>query len=139
MAGISGFGTKLQRGDGAAPETFAAIANVTNITPPSTSRNDIDVTAHDSADGWMEFVGGLKDAGEVSVDINYEPAVHDVLLDDYDADDLITWRIVFPDTAATTWEFKAFLSGFEPEAPSDDKLAASLTFKVSGKPTFAAV
>ena len=133
MAGIDAFGTQLLRGDGGTPEIFTAIANVTSISGPSLSRETIDVTAHDSPDGWMEFVGGLKDAGEVSADINYDPSKHDTLVADFDDDEPRNYQLVFPD--GTTWSFAAILTGFEPEAPYDDKLAASLTFKVTGKPT----
>jgi predicted secreted protein len=136
MAGIDGFGTALQRGNGATPtETFTTIANVTSINPPGMSRETIDVTAHDSPDGWMEFLGGLKDGGEVSTDVNYDPSEHDSLVADFEDDAPRNYQIVFPDAAATTWSFAAILTGFEPEAPYDDKLAASLTWKVTGKPT----
>ncbi|WP_289009512.1 phage tail tube protein [uncultured Thermomonospora sp.] len=133
MAGIDAFGTQLLRGDGGTPEIFTAIANVTSISGPGLSRETIDVTAHDSPDGWMEFVGGLKDAGEVSADINYDPSKHDTLVADFDDDEPRNYQLVFPDS--TTWSIQAILTGFEPEAPYDDKLAASLTFKVTGKPT----
>lgn len=133
MAGIDAFGTQLLRGDGGTPEIFTAIANVTSISGPGLSRETIDVTAHDSSDGWMEFVGGLKDAGEVSADINYDPSKHDTLVADFDDDEPRNYQLVFPDS--TTWSIQAILTGFEPEAPYDDKLAASLTFKVTGKPT----
>lgn len=133
MAGIDAFGTQLLRGDGGTPEIFTAIANVTSISGPGLSRETIDVTAHDSPDGWMEFLGGLKDAGEVSADINYDPSKHDTLVADFDDDEPRNYQLVFPD--ATTWSIQAILTGFEPEAPYDDKLAASLTFKVTGKPT----
>lgn len=133
MAGIDAFGTQLLRGDGGTPEIFTAIANVTSISGPGLSRETIDVTAHDSPDGWMEFLGGLKDAGEVSADINYDPSKHDTLVADFDDDEPRNYQLVFPD--GTTWSFAAILTGFEPEAPYDDKLAASLTFKVTGKPT----
>ncbi|MFE2936663.1 phage tail tube protein [Streptomyces sp. NPDC059278] len=137
MAGINGFGVKLKRGDGAATEVFAAIADITNLTGPGLSRTTVDVTSHDSPNAYMEFVGGLKDGGEVSADINYQPAVHDVLVDDLDDEEPRNYKIVFPDEAATTWSFGALLTGFEPSAPYDDKLSASLTLKVSGKPTIA--
>lgn len=133
MAGIDAFGTQLLRGDGGTPEIFTAIANVTSISGPGLSRETIDVTAHDSPDGWMEFLGGLKDAGEVSADINYDPSKHDTLVADFDDDEPRNYQLVFPDS--TTWSIQAILTGFEPEAPYDDKLAASLTFKVTGKPT----
>lgn len=135
MAGIDAFGTQLKRGDGGGPEVFTAIANVTNFSGPGLSREPHDMTAHDSPDGWMEFAGGLKDGGEVSVDINYDPSVHNTLIADFADSTPRNYQMVFPDTPPSTWAFKALLSGFEPTAPVDDKLAASVTFKVSGKPT----
>lgn len=138
MAGIDGFGTELQRGDGdPTAETFTAIANVTSIEGPGMERETIDVTAHDSANGYMEFVGGLKNGGEVSVELNYDPATHDALVADLEDTEPRNYQLVFPDPAATTWTFAAILTEFTPEAPYDDKLAASLTFQVSGKPTIA--
>jgi hypothetical protein len=53
--------------------TFTEIANVTSISGPSISRNVYDVTAHDSTDSYMEFIGGLKDGGELSFDLNWDP------------------------------------------------------------------
>lgn len=138
MPGLNAFGTELQRGDGAtSAEVFTAIANVTSIKGPELSRDTIDVTAHNSTDAWMEFVGSLKDGGEVSVDVNYDPSLHDVLIGDFDDDAPRNYKIAFPVTPAVTWAFKALLTGFSAEAPYDDKLAASLTLKVSGKPTIA--
>jgi predicted secreted protein len=137
MAGIDGFGTQLKRGDGAGPEVFTAIANATSISAPGLSRNTIDVTAHDSPDQYAEFVGGIIDPGEVSIDVNYDPAVHDTLIADLEDTDPRNYQLVFPDAGATTWSFAAVLTGFEATAPFDDKLTASLTYKVSGKPTIA--
>jgi predicted secreted protein len=134
MAGINGKNTQFKRGDGAGTEVFTAIANVTNITPPGLSRETIDVTAHDSPDDYMEFLGGLKDGGEASFELNYDPAEHDVLVADFDDDAPRNYQIVFPDPAATTWQFAGIMTGFEVEAPYDDKLSATVTFKVSGKP-----
>ncbi|MER6147954.1 phage tail tube protein [Streptomyces hirsutus] len=136
MAGMNGFGVQLERGDGAQPEVYAPIADITSLNPPGISRETIDVTSHDSVDAWMEFVGGLKDPGEVSADINYQPALHDLLIADFEDDTPRNYRIVFPDdpTTPTTWTIKALLTGFEPEVPYDDKATASLTFKVTGKP-----
>ncbi|GIJ36683.1 phage tail tube protein [Micromonospora andamanensis] len=134
MAGIDGFGTQLQRGDGAEPEVFTALGNSTNISGPGLSRETLDVTAHDSPDAWMEHLGSLKDGGEVSVDVNYDPDKHDLLIADFDDDEPRNYRLVFPTSPATTWAFTAILTGFEPSAPYDDKLSASLTYKISGKP-----
>lgn len=137
MAGIDGFGTILKRGDGEAVEAFTAIANLTTVEDGGRTRNTIDVTAHDSPNQYMEFVGGLIDPGEVTVDINYDPAVHDTLEADLEDTDPRNYQIVFPDPAETTFSFAAVMTGFSKSAPYDDKLSGSLTFKVSGKPTIA--
>lgn len=129
MAGEDGFGTQLQRFNGS---TFETIASVTSISGPGLKRETIDVTAHDSPDGWMEFKGGLKNGGEVSADINRRPGVHDVLVDDLDDEDPRTYRLEW--TSGTAWTFDAILTGYEPDSPYDDKLSASLTWQLSGKP-----
>jgi len=138
MPGVNAFGTQLLRGDGADPETFAAVANVTTIGGPELSREVIDVTSHDSQDAYQEFVGGLKNGGEVSLEINYDPRVHDSLAADLDDSEPRTYRIVWPVTPAATWEFKAVMTQFSPEAAHDDKLTAEVTFQVSGKPNLSA-
>ena len=135
MAGLNAFGTQIKRGDGAEPEVFEAIANVTSIEGPELERETIDVTAHDTADAWREYVGGLKDGGEVSIEVNYDPTVHDSLVADLEDAAPRNYQLVFPTTPAVTWSFAAILTGFSSEAPHDDKLAATLTLKLSGKPT----
>jgi predicted secreted protein len=138
MAGRDGFGTLFQRGDGATPtEVFTTIANVTNISGPSRSRETIDVTAHDSPEQWMEFIGGLKDGGEVSLDINYDPGqlTHD-LDDDFDDSLPRNYKIIIlPDTEDEhTWSISGVMTALEDEFPYDDKMARTMTIKVSGKP-----
>jgi len=135
MAGIDGFGTELRRGDGATPtEAFTAIAEATSISGPGLSRETIDVTTHQSPDQWMEFIGGLKDGGEVEVEVNYDPAKHDELVADLDDSAPRNYEIAWPTTPETVWSFSAVMTGFEPEGPYDDKLTATITFKVTGKP-----
>src|ERR1700754_2400702 len=101
MSGRDGFGTLFKRATTITPgNVFATIANVTNISGPDRKRETIDVTAHDSPDGWMEFIGGLKDGGEVQLDINYDPGetTHD-LDDDFDDTEPRNYQIVIlPDT-----------------------------------------
>lgn len=137
-------GTLLKRGDGGGPEVFTTIAEVTGITGPSLTTETIDVTSHESAGGFREFIAGLKDGGEVTFEINYIPdsASHDNtagLLKDYTDKTLRNFEIIWPDVSLTKWSFKALITSFTPEAPAtgNDKLSASVTMKVSGAPTLA--
>jgi predicted secreted protein len=141
MSGRDGFGTQFKRGNGATPtEVFTTIANVTNISGPDRSRETIDVTAHDSPEGWMEFIGGLKDGGEVQLDLNYDPAetTHD-LDDDFDLD--VAWNykiVILPGTEDEwTWSIAGVMTALGDEFPYDDKMARSMTVKITGKPTLA--
>jgi predicted secreted protein len=141
MSGRDAFGTQFKRGDGGGSEVFTTIANVTSVSGPERTRETIDVTSHDSPDGWMEFLGGLKDGGEVSLEINYDPteATHD-LDDDFDDAEPRNYQIVIlPGTADEyTWSLAGILTNLGDEFPYDDKMARSMTIKVSGKPTLAA-
>ena len=140
---INAFGTKLQLGDGSpTTETFTDIAEITSISPPSLSKDTIETTTHNSVDRYKEFISGLRDAGEVSLDINYDPAdaTHNLLtglLGEYEKDAPSNYKIIFPDSGTTTWSFAGILTSFEASAPIDDKLTASITIKISGKPTLA--
>jgi predicted secreted protein len=142
MSGRNAFGTEFRRGNGATPtETFTTIANVTNIGGPNRTRDTIDVTTHGSPDAWKEFIGALKDGGEVSLDINYDPAevTHD-LDDDFDDVEPRNYQIVIlPDTEDEhTWDFAGILTELGDEFPYDDKMSRSMTIKISGKPILTA-
>lgn len=134
MAGLDAFGIALKRSDMATPTpTFTTLGNVTSVSGPEIERETYDVTAHDSLSGWREFIGGLKDGGEVSLDLNYDPRKHDVLVADFEDTAPRDYKLTFPGTLGE-WALKLVLTGFSQEAPVDDKLAGTLKFKVSGKP-----
>lgn len=139
MAGIAGFGAKLKRGGPAG----TAVANVTNISGPGLTRDVLDATTHDSSGAYREFIGGLRDGGEITLEINYSPAeathknAAGGLLSDYNSGSGTTYALVWPDAATTTWTFPAIVTGFETKAPMDDMLTADVKFKVTGAPTLA--
>jgi predicted secreted protein len=142
MPGKDAFGTLFKRGNGATPtETFTTIANVTSISGPERTRETLDVTSHDSPDGWMEFIGGLKNGGEVQLELNYDPSddTHD-LDADFDDDAARNYQIVLlPDTADEhTWSLAGVMTNLSDEFPYDDKMSRKMTIKVSGKPVLAA-
>ena len=137
---IDAHGTLLKLGDGGGPEVFTTVAEVTDISGPSMTLDPIDVTSHDSTAAYREFIGGLLDAGEVTLTINYVPTAgtHDAttgLIADMVARVVRNFQLVFPDSGTTTWSFAALITAFEPAEPIDDKLAADVTLKLSGQPT----
>lgn len=74
MAGIAGLGAELLLSDGAAAPGYNLVANVTNIGGPSLALDVEDVTSHESTGGWEEVVATILRTGEVTLDINFDPA-----------------------------------------------------------------
>lgn len=132
-----GHGSAFKRSsNGTSGGTFTAVAGVKRIGPPSLSKNTHDVTDMDSPERWMEFISGLKDGGEVSLDVEFDPDGTDVTnwLADINSDTAGYYQVVFPD--ATSWGFSAHMTGLEADDPHDDVMTASVTYKLSGKPGF---
>jgi hypothetical protein len=141
-----GHGTLFQIFDtGQSPDAWVTVAEVTNVTPPALARDAVEATHTESPEGWHEFIPGLKDGGQVSIDLNFIPGGPGtaLLLSTFDLAAALQARVMFPDgdplaspITATVWTFTAICTGFAPEAPVDGKMAATATFKITGKPTF---
>jgi predicted secreted protein len=112
---------------------FTPIANITSFKGPGIKRGTDDVTAHDSPNRYRQFIGTLVDAGEITIDINYDPAVHNALVSDFEDIVARDYRLIYP-LASSQWQIKAFLVEFENTAPTDGKMTATSKFKITGKP-----
>ncbi|QBI56798.1 phage tail tube protein [Streptomonospora litoralis] len=136
MAGYNAFGTRFERGDGGDPESFDMVGEATDISGPEQERETIETTSHQSPNGYREFVGGLKDGGEVSFEVRYDPNIHNPLQDDFEDALTRNYRIVLPETPGGIWNFSGFLTNMGMEFPFEDAMSCSFTFKISGKPYF---
>ena len=133
------YGSHLQIGDGATPEVFTSVAEITELTPPAMSRDEIEVSNNDSPDGYREFKPGWRDGGEVAWKANWLPtnATQDFttgLGEQFNDNYVHNYRIVLPGNLATI-AFSGFLTAFEPDLPLEEQAQLSGTIKVSGKPT----
>jgi len=108
-------GTQLQRGDGADPENFATVAKINNISGPNFSLDIDDTTDLDSPGGWEEVIPTILRSGEVVLDLSFLPDNTSQLglIEDMFGRILRNFQMIFPDTAATTWLFSAYVVGFE--------------------------
>jgi len=139
---ISSFGIDLKIGDGATEESFTSIAEVKDFDGPALTKDMQETTPHSpTGHKWRKFISGLRDGGEVTFDINYEPTetTHGTsgLLGELDEDELRNWQLVFPDSGSTTWSFSGAVTGFNPSNPVEGVQTASISIKISGKPTLA--
>ena len=126
-----GYGSNFELHDGGSPGTYDEIAEVFNITPPSDTVDVIDATHTQSPDATREFILGLRDPGECSFEINFVPGGDgDAAIQAWrDARERRSCRITFPNNV--TWTFSGLLTGYEPAAPTDDKMTATVTIKVT--------
>lgn len=112
------------------------IAGLTSISGLDLSADTLDVTTLDSEDGYREFIGGFKDAGEVSISGYFEPGDADgqaALYDAFEAGEVASFSIIFPQGAA--WTFNGIVTGFSTGAELEDLVSFEGTIKVSGKPS----
>lgn len=139
MAVDIGHGASFRRGNAdGPPETYTAIAPVVSISGPGMSKDAIDVSHLASTARYREFISGMRDGGEVSIEIRFDPGDSDVdnALTDFEADTARSYRISWAD--GSTFDFEGILTGWTPETPFDDAMSMSLTYKVTGQPTFTA-
>lgn len=127
MAKYSAFGTALLH-DG------SAIAQISSLSGPSLAADTVDVTTHDSTDAWEEVAVTILRTGELSLELVYDPAIHNALIALYESKAAESYELQFPDDSYTAFIFDAYITAFEPSAPVDGALTASMTVKITGVP-----
>lgn len=119
------------------PNNWVTLGEVTSINMPSLQRDTHDATHMESPEAWREFIPGLKNAGEVKLELNFVPAsaTDQRIRDTFDTDVVPQWRIVFsvPTSPNEAITFSAIVTNYEVTGPVADKMTASLTMKISGK------
>lgn len=71
-ANISKF--KIKLGSTASPSVYTAIEEVFSISGLGKTNSLEDVTNFDSPEGTMEYIAGLADGAEITIQANYSPA-----------------------------------------------------------------
>jgi len=136
MAKRIGYGSQLQLGDGESPEEFTAIPGLKDFEFPRIGTiDDVDVTTHDSPDGYKEYIPGLKEAGDFDVEIVWDPddEVHAELEDMADARETRNFRAVDP--ASNTYEFSAYIRELTLGMPVGEAYTASMALRLAGAVT----
>lgn len=114
------------------------IAEVFDITPPSDTVDQVDVTHMQSPNRRREFIAGLSDPGSASFEMNFVPgSASDLKIQEIrGTGEQVLCRITFPNSV--TWQFTGQVESYEPAVPTEDKMTASVSFKVSGSTVAAA-
>lgn len=117
---------------------YLKLLEMVNITGVSQSVDPLDVTNHDSSSSFREFIAGLRNGGEISMDGNFitgDSLGQIALHTDMQAGSTKACFILLPMAQGIAMNFNAVAKGFEPSFPADGKMGLALSLQVSGKPT----
>lgn len=128
-----GFGVLFKVRTATGPDVYTTLGQQTAVKPYGVSVDSVDATHEESDDAWREFIAGLKDGGESTSELIYVPGG----ATEADIFEMLGTtqhcRVSFPNGAYV--DFRAHISGAEPDTPIDDKMTFAITWKVSGKVT----
>ena len=138
--------SSILKWDPAGGTAYSAVGQVKD-TSISISRGTVDVTDHDSASGYREYLPGVADAGDLSFTIGFDPTDADHiqgagtgLMGDLEQDGctMAAWEWQLNSCSGThKLTFDGFVSGFTITAPVEGENTADVTVKVTGKPSLA--
>ena len=130
-AAKSTFGTKLIW-------NYRELAELISISGPTQKVDTIEVTSHDSASAFKEFIAGMIGGGEITVEGNFiasDTYGQIVFNTDKQARNKRTIWIVMPMAVGAAWTAEAIATALEMSYPHDGKLGLSATLAITGKPT----
>lgn len=131
------FGARLQYNDGAG--VWRDIAGCRDISGPSMSADTIDVTSHSSPDRFREFRSSLKDPGELTFELIFDPedlTNQAFLLDLFNSQEVTSFRLIYATENSKTWQMQGLVTNFEPDNPTEGAITASTTIKITGRVLF---
>ena len=137
-----GKGTLLQVDPSGTGSGWVTISECKTISGPTFEAEEVDVTSHSSDGDFREYIRGLIDPGEITVEINYDPdhSTHQNLFTWLASGDIQDWRIRWASMApGTTYEmtFTAFVRSMPISSPVDNVLTANITLRVTSQPAIA--
>ncbi len=116
--------------------TYTTIAEVKDITGPSTTVDVADVTNQSSPNNFEEIVATLKRGGTVGFDVNFLPedATQDSttgLLAYLNDRSVQAWQILIPGTSLSV-QFSGYVVKWDPKFPVANVATAAIDIRVSG-------
>ncbi|MFP4526441.1 MAG: phage tail tube protein [Bacteroidales bacterium] len=109
------------------------ISEINSIEGPGKSRETIDVTKLEDEDGYRQYIGGLREPGTVTLNMNFTRTGFDLFNEDFESDDIQDYEIQFPDDENTTFVFSGLVTELPVSVPIGDKITMDVTIQISGK------
>lgn len=127
-----GVGTTFSRSE-TEDGTYTPLAEVLNIDGPTMTRDTPEVTNLDSDGGYKEFVAGFRDAGTISLPMNFTHDTYEIMLDDFEDDTAKWYRIDLPNSNATRLQFSGLITSCPVSIQAQSQVTSNVTIKISGQ------
>jgi len=108
------------------------LGELLSISPPNASREAIDVSHMGTSLNRAKLPSKLTNWNQLSGTMGYDPSEAPPMTSDAEA-----IVITFANSAATTWSFSGFMTGFDPTVELEDRAEADFTIEVTGGITIA--
>ena len=131
---IAGVGTQFRRWNPTSA-SWVTISEINSITGPGMSRDVIDVTSLDSTSGYREFITGFRNAGTLTLSMNFSRTEYELMKEDFESDTAVNYEIMLPDDENTSLEFLGLVTECPLTIPPDDKVTVDITIQISGEVT----
>ncbi len=127
----------FERGDGGSPEAYDRVCPVMGLSGLGETNDLIDVTTFCS-NGNREYISGLADGQEITIEANYETDSAELssMIDDVKAKVNKNYRVVVENGSPNTvFSFAGTPLSWVLNPAVDDKNTISFTVKISGEVT----
>lgn len=129
---IASQGAELRRWNSSSG-AWEELAEIQSIDGPGMTRTTIDTTTLSTVGGYMTFIGGLRDPGNLSFVMNFTRTAYEIILDDFNDDNNQNYELVLPDADNTSFEFEGLVTELPLSLPPNDRVSANVTIKISGQ------
>jgi predicted secreted protein len=124
--GYHGHGTTFSIGG-------TSVGQIVSISGPNLSRDSIDISNMGSTNKWKEFLPGMLDAGECTIELIYDGTTVATLLAAQLTASASTMVVTYPDNG--TWSAAGFITSLGHSVSFDDAVKQSVGVKFTGAGT----
>ena len=116
--------------------TSAFDANIISVDGPNMTRESIETSHLGTVDNMTYLEAALSDAGEVSLEIEFDPDLTPPIgtsaTPAASESVTITWPLPVGKATASTWVFTAFATSYSGGAANGERMTGTLAIKISG-------
>ena len=120
---------------------WEAISEVTDISGPDFTKEEIETTALDTPGGFKTFISGLKDGGNLTLEMNYTRVAFSRLFNMFKKEGeagKYWFAVILNDTSTaddkSTFWLQASVASTPLRVSAGDKVTTSVTLRSSGEP-----